>query len=121
MDQNLTTWAIGFSYKILSRRSLQYLTALEDRSFFQIETYNLKLGIGSQNNQPYKVVLQYDLLDSETEVKRVRCPVCLWNFVSFRCCTTELFPFLDTALLIPEVFNEMQTESWMEAAFLTAT
>ena len=39
LTQNLTTWAIGLSNQILSRRILHCRTAYEDRFLFQIEKY----------------------------------------------------------------------------------
>ena len=52
MAHNLTTWAIGFSNQIISRRILQYRTACEKADpFCGSKSKNPKLGIGSHKKQ----------------------------------------------------------------------
>ena len=66
------------------------------------------------------MVLRYDLVDSETEMQRVRCPVCV--IVSVTYFTAGMLALFYTALRvrISDVFSQMWTESSIEAASLTA-
>ena len=54
LAQNLTTWAIGFSIRFYPVRFCNGIGLCKKTDFFfQIESNNLKLEIGSRKNQPY--------------------------------------------------------------------